>query len=70
MGGGGYGNEWIHNNIFYKCEGVIISKGQTSYRYSDNKGYPYVDASTTYYGDYRSDLPSYFINNTMIDCGR
>ena len=55
VGGLGYGNVWIHNNIFENCSNSLIQFGYTKW-------------SGTY-GNYREDLESYFINNTIIKSG-
>jgi hypothetical protein len=55
--GMGYGNIWIHNNIFYNCSNGIFSHGRTVYRgEGDEMAY---DATKV----------SYFLNNTIINCG-
>lgn len=51
ISGLGYGNYWIHNNIFYNCSNQM-------------PGRPY-----NYKKDWHSELVSYFVNNTIINCG-
>jgi len=56
ISGLGYANIWIHNNIFENCSNRIFTRTAIS---GDKYG------STAY----RKDLGSYFINNTIINCG-
>ena len=55
LSGLGYSNIWVHNNIFYKTTHQVFVRG-----YSVLNG-------TTF--TFRTDLPSYFVNNTLIECG-
>ena len=64
LGGRGYGNYFIHNNIFENVQQKIISKGSTRYNSSTLLG-----SSSGNDAKYRSDLPSYFVNNTLYDVG-
>ena len=52
VSGLGYGNTWIHNNIFYNCSNQIFGR------------------SFNYQGEFYPNLPTYFINNTILDCGQ
>ena len=52
LSGMGYGNYWVHNNIFYNCSNTLIAGG---------------GGISTF--PFNSDLDSYFINNTVINCG-
>ncbi len=56
IGGLGYGNIWIHNNIFENCSNRIFLRTA-------------IDGS--FYGSnkYREDLSTYLVNNTIINCG-
>ncbi|MBK8944271.1 MAG: hypothetical protein IPM32_03270 [Ignavibacteriae bacterium] len=51
ISGLGYGNFWIHNNVFYNCSNQIIGRAYN------------------YHSEYYTNLISYFINNTILDCG-
>ncbi|NWF90106.1 MAG: hypothetical protein HXY50_11685 [Ignavibacteriaceae bacterium] len=55
MGSQGYGNFWIHNNIFYKCSKGVIGRGTNMYNGVQSP--------------YDITKSSYFINNTIINCG-
>ena len=54
ISGGGYDNYWVHNNIFYNCSNNIIGRSIP------------VGSSAKIWND---ALGSYFINNTVINCG-
>lgn len=56
-GGQGYGNFWIHNNIFYNCTKGIYDRGTNYYN------------GTTTQLPYDSTKASYFLNNTIVNCG-
>ncbi len=51
LSGLGYGNYWIHNNLFFNCSNQI---GGRAYNYKK---------------EFQSNLGSYFVNNTIINCG-
>jgi hypothetical protein len=55
IGAQGYGNFWIHNNVFYNCSKGITDRGSNIY---DGVQAPY-DVTKA----------SYLINNTVINCG-
>ncbi len=60
MSGQGYGNYWIHNNIIHNVGLRVLSKGRNYYK-DDIKLKSEVPFKTKY--------KSYFINNTLINCG-
>ncbi len=66
ISGRGYGNFWIHNNIFYRVNQLINPRGRTSYYPTTMLG---GNGSSSVVGIYRNDLGSYFINNTLFDVG-
>ena len=56
LSGLGYAGYFFHNNIFYNCAGQIVNRGFTTHR----------DASGNEVN--KSDLASYFLNNTLLNC--
>ncbi|MCB0729791.1 MAG: hypothetical protein KDC88_02060, partial [Ignavibacteriae bacterium] len=56
ISGLGYSNIWIHNNIFENCSNRLFTR-------------TFIDGSNYGSNTYRSDLPTYLINNTIINCG-
>ena len=56
LGSQGYGNFWVHNNIFYNCSKGITGRGAN---YMANGSQAVYDVAKT----------CYLINNTIINCG-
>jgi hypothetical protein len=57
ISGMGYGNFWIHNNIFYNCSNAINGRSSNLVGGSGDKM------------PWSNSLRSYFVNNTVINCG-
>lgn len=57
LGGQGYGNFWIHNNIFYNCTKGITDRGTSVYK------------GTSTQLPYDSTKTCYLLNNTIVNCG-
>lgn len=55
LGGGGYRNEWVHNNLFYNINGTVISRQR-----SESGG---IDLA------FNSQYGSFYINNTFLNVG-
>ncbi len=56
ISGLGYSNIWIHNNIFENCSNKLFSRSAiVKNGYGPN--------------NYRIDLPTYLVNNTILNCG-
>lgn len=63
LSGLGYGNVWVHNNIFYKSDHQVLNRGYTKFDPSTGLG------GSGNEGAFRTDLPAYFVNNTVLDYG-
>jgi len=64
IGGLGYGNIWIHNNAWYNSDHRVFARGFT--RFSTETGLGYCSGDNCEVGEFRQDLPCYFIGNTVI----
>lgn len=59
ISGLGYGNFWIHNNIIYNITNKISGRSFTRT----------VDYNSGAIDVFREDLPTYFVNNTLLNVG-
>ncbi len=69
IGGLGYANILIHNNLFYNIHKRVFNRGYTHYYKDTGLGGCVNKNSNCKIGDYRPDLASYFYNNTLYNVG-
>ena len=67
FGGGGYGNDWIHNNIIQNTNMVVKSKG--FFFYLNGLGTTLSKDPNAVLADYSEIHGSYFVNNTLLQIG-